>query len=903
MAYVFEDAIEFLDELTHYGMPKRSGRYPYGSGDNPYQRTGDFLARVEELAKRGYSEKQIADEFGMSTSQLRTQKSLAKHERRNIERARAIDLRNKGYSLNDIAEKMGYNNDSSIRALLNDNTATRKNQAQTTADFLKSQVDEKGMIDVGKGVERYLNVSKERLNESLQILQDEGYEVYGGRVPQVTNPGNFTTVKVLCKPGTEHKEIYDFENVKSVEEYTSHDGGETFDTFVYPKSMSSKRIHINYAEDGGIEKDGLIEIRRNIEDLDLGGSKYSQVRILVDDNKYLKGMAVYSDNLPDGVDIVFNTNKKKGTPVENVLKDIKKDPSNPFGAYISPNGQSYYYDKNGKRQLSLINKHKDEGEWDKWSKNLPSQFLSKQNMSLINKQLELTKADKKAEFDTIMSLTNPTIKKHLLNSFADDCDAAAVHLKAAALPRQRYQVILPVPSLKDNEVYAPNYKNGEKVALIRYPHGGTFEIPICTVNNKNPDARKMIGTNPIDAVCINSKVAERLSGADFDGDTVMVIPTGGKTKITSRPALKGLEGFDPKLDYGTEKKSDGYYNSSGEKIRVMKNTQTEMGKISNLITDMTLKGAKDEELARAVRHSMVVIDAEKHKLDYKKSEVDNDIAALKKKYQGRIENGRYKEGASTLISKAKSEERVAKRVGARQIDKDTGEVSYKTDTSVYYDKKGTPHTRTQVSTKMAEAKDARRLSSGTAQEEAYASYANYMKSLANKSRKNMVNTKEIPYSKSANKTYKKEVDSLDYKLDLALKNAPKERAAQLMANSVVKSKKQANPDLTKEEIKKISQQALVDARIKTGAKRRPVEITDKEWEAIQSGAITKTKLAEILKHTDVDKLKERAMPREKASLNSSQISLIKSMSSSGYTTAEIANRLGISSSTVSKYLR
>ena len=213
-------------------------------------------------------------------------------------------------------------------------------------------------------------------------------------------------------------------------------------------------------------------------------------------------------------------------------------------------------------------------------------------------------------------------------------------------------------------MYAPNYKNGEKVALIRYPHGGTFEIPILTVNNKQSTAKRMLD-NALDAIGINSKVAERLSGADFDGDTVMVIPTGGKVKVTSTPPLKGLEGFDPKLEYGGKKEGT---------FKPMKNTQTEMGKISNLITDMTLKGATQDELARAVRHSMVVIDAEKHKLDYKQSEQDNGISALKKKYQGTVdENGRYHEGAATLISRAKSETSVLKRKGSPIINKETGE--------------------------------------------------------------------------------------------------------------------------------------------------------------------------------------------------------------------------------------
>ena len=75
-----------------------------------------------------------------------------------------------------------------------------------------------------------------------------------------------------------------------------------------------------------------------------------------------------------------------------------------------------------------------------------------------------------------------------------------------------------------------------------------------------------------------------------------------------------------------------------------------MGRISNLITDMTLKDATEDELARAVRYSNTVIDAEKHHLDYKKSYSDNNIAELKEKYQGRYtKTGKYSEGASTLI--------------------------------------------------------------------------------------------------------------------------------------------------------------------------------------------------------------------------------------------------------------
>lgn len=892
------------DILMHYGTPRHSGRYPWGSGDNPYQRSGDFLSRIEELKSQGLTETEIAKAMGMSTTQYRAQKSLAKDERRALDVARAKSLREDGLSLNEIAREMGFANDSSVRSLLNERSEARMNQAKKTAEFLKEQIAEKGMIDVGTGVERELGISKEKLKEALAILEAEGYPVYGGRIQQATNPGKHTTLQVVCPPGTEHKEIYDYDNIHSVKDYISYDDGESFrKSFVYPESMDSSRLKIRYAEDGGIDKDGVIEIRRGVEDLSLGESHYAQVRILVDGNRYLKGMAVYSDDLPDGVDVVFNTNKKQGTPTGDVLKKITNDPENPFGSLIKEHGgQSYYDDPNGKyidpvtgkkQSLSLINKRAEEGDWGEWSDHLPSQFLSKQSMTLINKQLDLATKDKFAEFDEICSLTNPTVKKALLKSFADDCDSAAVHLQAAALPRQKYQVILPVTDMKDDEVYAPNYKNGEKVALIRYPHGGTFEIPILTVNNKQSTAKRMLD-NALDAIGINSKVAERLSGADFDGDTVMVIPTGGKVKVTSTPPLKGLEGFDPKLEYGGKKEGT---------FKPMKNTQTEMGKISNLITDMTLKGATQDELARAVRHSMVVIDAEKHKLDYKQSERDNGISALKKKYQGTVdENGRYHEGAATLISRAKSETSVLKRKGSPIIDKETGEQRYKEVYEEYTDKNGKVKVRTQASTKMAETKDARTLSSGTPQEEAYADYANNMKSLANRARREMMNTGKIAYSASAKRTYQAEVDSLEAKLNVALKNAPRERQAQILANAAVKAKKQENPDMTKGEIKKANQQALTAARNSVGAKREPILITDREWEAIQAGAISENRLTQIINNVDTDKLRQRATPRATTTLSSAKVNKISSMNASGYTTAEIAEALGVSASTVSKYL-
>lgn len=915
---VVEMAEQDPDILMHYGIGKLdgapgpgSGRYPLGSGKNPNQRSGDFLSRVDELRKQRFTytdkdgkvwtgDNAIAKAMGLTSTQFRTQLGLARDERRSSNVATAKRLRDEGKTLKEIADAMGFPNDSSVRSLLNESSEARMNQAKKTAEFLRQQIAEKGMIDVGTGVERELGISREKLNQALYMLEMEGYAVYGGGVPQVTNKGQQTNLKVLCPPGTEHKDIYNFGEIHSVVDYISPDGGETFKpAFVYPESMDSSRLKIRYAEEGGLQRDGTVELRRGVADLSMGESSYAQVRILVDGKKYIKGMAFYGDDkdFPDGVDVIFNTNKKKGTPMGDVLKTIKDDPDNPFGSLIKERGgQSYYIDpKTGKEKLSLINKRAEEGDWGEWSDHLPSQFLSKQSMTLIKKQLGLAAADKAAEFDEICALTNPTVKKALLASFADDCDSAAVHLQAAALPRQKYQVILPIASMKDTEVYAPNYRDGETVALVRYPHGGTFEIPILKVNNKQSEAKRILG-NALDAIGINSKVAERLSGADFDGDTVMVIPTGGKIKITSTHALKGLEGFDPKLEYGG--KPEGSFKQ-------MKNTQTEMGKISNLITDMTLKGATEPELARAVRHSMVVIDAEKHHLDYKQSEKDNGIAALKKKYQGYVtDDGEERGGASTLISRAKSEVSVPKRKGSPKTDPDTGELVWKVDEDRFYTdpKTGKTVERRQKSTQMAEERDPYKLSSGTPQEEAYAAYASQMKSLANQARKEILSTGKITYSASAKETYQTEVASLTSKLNIALKNAPRERQAQVMANSVVAAKKKDNPGMTKEEIKKASQQALSSARATVGAKRTPIVITDREWQAIQAGAISENKLTQIINHADIDVLRSYATPRATTTLSTAKINKISSMNASGYTTAEIAESLGVSTSTVRKYL-
>ena len=256
-----------------------------------------------------------------------------------------------------------------------------------------------------------------------------------------------------------------------------------------------------------------------------------------------------------------------------------------------------------------------------------------------------------------------------------------------------------------------------------------------------------------------------------------------------------------------------------------------------------------------------------------------------------------------MISRAKSETSVLKRKGSPIIDKETGEQSWKTVREEYVDKNGRTQVRTQKSTKMAETRDARTLSSGTPQEEAYADYANTMKALANQARKEMISSGKIAYSASAKQTYQVEVDSLMSKLNVALKNAPRERrGTRPWLILLWLTKKKDNPDMTKAEIKKANQQALTAARTAVGAKRTPIEITDREWEAIQAGAISENKLTQILNNTNIDTVRQRATPRVTTTLSPAKANRIAALNASGYSTAEIAEALGVSSSTVSKYL-
>lgn len=895
--------------LEHYGTKRHSGRYPWGSGDNPYQHSGDFLSRVEELKKKGLSEKEILetinnslpDEYKMGLTEFRTARQKAGHDRKALEYDQIRALKDDGLGWKEIGDKLGMS-ESSVRSKYNNAIGEKASQAEKIAVTLKAEVDEKGMIDISEGANQVLGVSESKLDEAAYILEAEyGYQRYGVGIRQPTNTRQQTNITVLAKPEFDQKYAYQHQDqIDSLGDYHSDDGGETFTKLQRPSSLDSSRVAIRYGDEGGLDKDGVMEIRRGVPDLDLGKSHYAQVRILVDGDHYLKGMAVYSDDLPDGVDIMFNTNKPSGTPKMKVLKEAKADPDNPFGAAIKANGQSMYIGDDGKEHLSPINKLKEEGDWDTMSRNVSSQFLSKQPKKLIENQLNLTVADYKAQYDEIMRYDNPTVKKKLLNDFADTVEGTSMTLKASAFPGQSTKVILPINKIKETEAYCPTYENGTRLALIRYPHAGTFEIPIVTVNNKNVSGKRNLGAIQ-DAIGINAKVAERLSGADFDGDTVMAIPVTDKVNIKSTRALKALEGFDPKTAYAVP---EGNPNN----VRLMKKEekQREMGVISNLITDMTLRGADEDELARAVKHSMVVIDAEKHKLDYKRSERENGIPELKQKWQIRVdeEGATHYGGASTLLSRRKQTVRVPERRGSIRVDKETGEYIYKESGRTFIDPKtGKERKAEDTVSLISETKDARTLSSGTIQENLYADFSNKLKAMANQARKEAANMKGIQRNPEAAKTYAPEVASLKEKYNNMIANKPKERKAMLIANANIKAKIQEqglDPTIDKKEIKKISSVEMQRARDSVGASGRKskVTFTDREWEAVQAGAISDNMLTKFLNSSDSDEIVKRAMPKNVAVMTSAKMSKANAMLRSGYSYAEIAKACGVPESTV-----
>lgn len=923
--------------FEHYGTPHQgavphSGRYAWGSGEanegkDPMTRSNGLLGQVARLKADGITNStEIARALGMTTTEYRARYSVAYNQAEQAARSKALRLQKQGWGATAIGKELGRS-ESTVRGWLKEGGEVRKDIATQIAEQLKATIPENGAVDIGKSVELYMGTSADKLKVATQMLVDEGYEIHYMYEPQIGGAkGQKTTIKLLCAPGVDVKGPDGLYANRDRIKFVARDiddtaAGESLGLHP-PVSISSKRVKIIYAEDTfagakGVERDGVMLVNPNAVDLRLpNGHRYAQVRIGVDGTHYLKGMVAYGDpkDFPNGVDIAFCTNKHKGTPKMDVLKKMQTtkgedgmeviDTENPFKAAYR---QFDYTDpKTGKRKQSALNVVNEEGDWDGWAKNLPSQMLSKQETKFAEQQLGISLDRTRLDYNEIKSLTNPVVKAKLLQEFADECDSSAVSLKAAAVPGQKTHVILPINSLKSNEIYAPNYPSGTEVVLVRFPHGGRFEMPALKVNNRNKEGLKYIGPNSKDAVGINAKVAEVLSGADFDGDTVLVIPNK-KGQIKTAAPLAGLKGFDPKETYALPKDID----PKDKRLITARGKQTEMGKVSNLITDMTLHNATPQELARAVRHSMVVIDSEKHKLDYKRSYEENAIEALKEKYQGRNARGQLS-GASTLISRAGASTQVLERkvrsmAEGGPIDPETGKKVYVNTGSTYKKAVRKNGVTTYVdepryvkSKRLAETDDAFTLSSGTAMESIYARYSNSMKALANQARLEYTKTKPFKVDPEAKKKYASNVKSMVAQLNEAKMNQPLERKALLIANQRMRTIREAHPEYDQDDLKKASQKEVRRARQIMGIEHKTVKLTDTDWEAIQAHAVSANRLSEILRYSDPDRIRELATPKQKTKLPSWSIARARALMNMGYTNQEVADALGISVATLNE---
>lgn len=869
------------DTIEHYGTPRHSGRYPWGSGKEP-QRSKDILDSLEPLKAKGLSQKEQATALGMTTSQLRSAVALANEQRKQVFAEQVRGLMDKGItSPSEIGRQLGRN-ESTIRGVISNMDKIKNSQLKGTVDVLKESMKEHPYLDVGKGTEIQLGVSRAKLDNAIAKLKDEGYSLHEIYVPQVSDSSKYTIVKVLSKEPDisvvkQHKTEIISPNAQS------DDGGITYAKMKSPQVIDISRVGVKYGDKGGEDRDGLIQVRPGNPEFDLGTSHYAQVRIKLSNGTYMKGMAMYSEDLPKGIDLQFNTNKPSGTPKEKVFKQLKAksgDPSTQFGTTVV-------------KQKGAFNIVNDEGDWNDWNgSKFSAQFLSKQPISLIRDRIDATYKSRAKDLDDILKVNNPAVKKKLLEDFIESTDSQQKELKLMGLPKTKAHVLLPFPEMKSNEVYAPNYKSGDRVVLIRYPHAGTFEIPELTVNNNSRVPKKALG-NALDGIGIHPSVAHKLSGADFDGDAVYVIRNNDK-RIKSTSSLAGLKDFDPN-SYQVDHKTIS-----------RRAKQTQMGEVSNLIADMTIKGATTAELTRAVRHSMVVIDSEKHNLDWKQSEKDNAIGALRRKYQQRnslkydsatdsiVRSNRKYVGGSTLITRSKS----------------TVEVDYKVNpdkTPMYRVNKATGKKEKIKTTKTTKVpvinllNDANALSSGTAKENEYASYINSLKKLSSRAQNEANHISPMQRNKDAAKLYSKQVKSLETKLMLAESNAPRERRAQILANDQVR--RERTDSTTSDQLKKLKSRALADARAKVGARRSTVEFTDTEWEAVQAGAISTSMLNRILLKANMDTVQQLATPRPKTTVSSAKLSRAKVLLANGNNYADVAEALGISPSTLRVHIQ
>lgn len=869
----------------------------WGTKEHPYDTANAFLEALAQFKAGGGTDKEFGDYLGLSSSNFRDMKSAAKNDVLSENIKSLNDMINRGNSLRSAAAALGVP-EATARGWLSTKSNKGGSQIDSITSELRNMLADGKYVDIGEGSEYILGVSTEKLRAAVKKLETEGYHVINYYQRQMTSI-NKTQMKVLVPADVESVDVRkDKSKISPPLFYMDSSTGKA-EKFERPRSISSNRVQVLAADDPhplggvGIDRDGLIEVRRGVPELSLGKANYAQVRILVDGNKYLKGMCVYAPegSLPDGIDVRFNSNKPTA---EKGYKEAKSNPNNPFGANIKEDdelmlAQRHYIDKDGNRQLSCLNIVSEEGTWFEWSKSLASQVLSKQRIDVIKRQLDSSLNANYRSYLKIMEIENEDIRAKMLDDLAGKIDQNAVALKGAAFNRQAAHVIIPNPDLKPGEIYAPNYRDGESCVLIRFPHGGLFEIPAVKVNNKSKSSKELIG-NSIDAICMNPVDAKTLSGADFDGDTVQVIPNNDGAMIRME-AQKDLQDFDPGIyklgNYPNEKplknKERGYQY---------------MGSITNLITDMSMMGADVKDLVAATKFSMVAIDAWKHGYAVKPAWKELGIDDLIKKYR------HGKRGASTIISRTKSPVYVPEQrlvTNKYEVPKDrlkdweAGKPVYIPTGRKKFDKKTGEYVVAQMTVDKGSVQDPRNLVGHLSpKEDVYADFAYNMHELANSCRKEA--RMAAAYQKDVNATnkYADAVESIKAKVISRKRKSPYERLAQLIAEADLQVKISDAPELTDnpKELKKAAAASLERARKKIQLTDVDITLTDEEWEALFSNALTSDMFNYVLRHCDPIELSKRALHESDPVMSENMVKRINEMSKNGYSRLEIAEHTG-----------
>jgi len=838
--------------LIHYGTKRHSGRYPWGSGGNESGTT----KQIQELLNKGYSYKDIANKLGTTASEIKSYISYSKTQETNHMIHQIAAKKQHGYSNVEIAKQLGVS-EGLVRYYSNKQISEKKAASNERVDkvskSLESILDKHIGVDVGTGVNVNLNLTNSEMNKVIVGLKDKGYKVEMINVPDPTNRAITVLHQILTKESVTGRDLH-----QSINDIVSVNvKANKVSTGTKPISISKTRVAIKHDP----SKDGMIYIRPGVKDIFIPvGKTYCQARILVGENKYLKGMAVYSDDIPKGKDVQFFHSKATDS---KALKDIEKG-INIFGSNV------YQYEKNGVQSAINVVGSKPgagvEGYWDGWNsaRNLSTQFLAKQPPKAITERIRATKLDLAKELKDINSISNPTIKSWALENFSLALDKKAASMDVSAFPRQSNKVIFGI-DIKDNEVYAPTYNSGETIALVRYPHAGTFEIPVLKVNNNNPSGRKILG-NAIDAIGISAKSAAQLSGADYDGDTVIAIPA---KYVKATAPVKSLIDFDPRK---------AYPNGPTTPRITEKQKQEKMGEITNLISDATIRGASVSELTRLVKHSMVVIDSYKHNLDYKQSEIDNDIASLKKKYRQ----------TASIISDAKSPAYVN-----RELDTSAKGRSYSlpidSKGNIVYKESTTKRYKSKVDKISLIDNPEKHYTSSNGVESSYASYSEHLKNMARSARLQSAKvSKAYSVNEAAAKEYKNEIASISYKLG----QFERSKAAERQVNRKTLAKSAKSDDTTKAE------QIRANYRKQYGV--APLQLTKREAEALAKGALPKSTVVKALKA--FKGLNYSSFTKSTQATTKLQASNVKRYKNLGYNYSEIANILGISVDRVKQYL-